>query len=73
LKQVVLNLGRNSLKFVESGYVRLCAQVVDGMVELSIEDSGPGIPPEKQGLLFNKFQESLDSLSQGTVRTAYLK
>ncbi|GAX12250.1 hypothetical protein FisN_1Hh181 [Fistulifera solaris] len=66
LKQVVLNLGRNSLKFVESGYVRLCAQVVDGMVELSIEDSGPGIPPEKQGLLFNKFQESLDSLSQGT-------
>ena len=69
LKQVVLNLGRNSLKFVESGYVRLRAQVVDGMVEVSIEDSGPGIPPEKRNLLFNKFQESLDSLSQGTVRT----
>jgi signal transduction histidine kinase len=68
LKQVVLNLGRNSLKFVESGYVRLRAVVVDGMVELSIEDSGPGIPPEKRSLLFNKFQESLDSLSQGTVR-----
>jgi signal transduction histidine kinase len=67
LKQVVLNLGRNSLKFVESGYVRLRAQVAEGMVELSIEDSGPGIPPEKRGSLFNKFQESLDSLSQGTV------
>ncbi len=71
LKQVVLNLGRNSLKFVESGYVRLRAKVVDGTVELSIEDSGPGIPPEKRGLLFNKFQESLDSLSQGTVRARF--
>jgi signal transduction histidine kinase len=68
LKQVVLNLGRNSLKFVESGYVRLRAVVVDGMVELSIEDSGPGIPLEKRNSLFAKFQESLDSLNQGTVR-----
>ena len=68
LKQVVLNLGRNSAKFVDSGYVRLRAQVVDGIVEVSVEDSGPGIPPDKRNLLFSKFQESLDSLSQGTVR-----
>jgi CheY-like chemotaxis protein len=40
--------------------------VVNGEVNICIEDSGPGIPPEKRTILFSKFQESLDSLSQGT-------
>lgn len=66
LKQVMLNLGRNSAKFVERGFIRLTAGVVDGRVHLYVSDSGPGIPPEKRDRLFAKFQESLDSLSQGT-------
>jgi len=66
LKQVVLNLGRNAVKFVEKGFVRLRADVVNGSVCLYIEDSGPGIPEEKRKKLFFKFQESLDVLSQGT-------
>jgi two-component system, sensor histidine kinase ChiS len=48
LNQVVLNLGRNSVKFVEEGFVRLSASVVDGHVRISVEDSGPGIPTEKK-------------------------
>jgi two-component system, sensor histidine kinase ChiS len=48
LNQVVLNLGRNSVKFVEEGFVRLSAAVVDGHVRISVEDSGPGIPAEKK-------------------------
>lgn len=67
LKQVVLNLGRNSVKFISQGFIRLRAQVVDGTVEISVEDSGSGVPVEKRALLFNKFQDSLDVLSQGTV------
>jgi signal transduction histidine kinase/CheY-like chemotaxis protein len=66
LKQIVLNLAANSTKFVEHGYIRLRAEVVDGSVQLNIEDSGPGIPPEKCDRLFCKFQESLDLLNQGT-------
>jgi CheY-like chemotaxis protein len=66
LKQIVLNLGRNAAKFVEKGFVRLRADVVDGMVQVYVEDSGPGIPLEKRQRLFRKFQESLDSLNQGT-------
>jgi CheY-like chemotaxis protein len=66
LKQVCLNLARNSLKFVDEGFIRLKACVVNGEVNICIEDSGPGIPPEKRTILFSKFQESLDSLSQGT-------
>ena len=66
LKQVILNLGRNSSKFVHEGFIRLKAEVVDGNVELSVEDSGPGLTQENRQNLFLKFQETLDTLSQGT-------
>jgi K+-sensing histidine kinase KdpD len=57
---------RNSSKFVEEGFIRLSAEVVNGRVQLSVADSGPGIPLEKQQSLFTKYQDSLDVLSQGT-------
>lgn len=74
LKQVLLNLGRNSTKFIQEGFIRLKAEevVLDGNnnVRLYVDDSGCGIPAEKRELLFAKFQESLDVLSQGTVSQA---
>ena len=66
LQQVILNLGRNSTKFVDNGFVRLGARVEDGNVALFVEDSGPGVPIEKRNNLFCRFQESLDSMAQGT-------
>jgi len=39
---------------------------------LAVEDSGPGIPIEKQKDLFAKFQESLDILRQGTGMGLFL-
>lgn len=66
MKQCVLNLGRNSTKFVEKGFINLVASVVNGKVRILVEDSGPGIPEAKRENLFNKFQESLDVMEQGT-------
>jgi len=82
LQQVVLNLARNSAKFLEKGYIKFKAQVViaddsndgegDGTnlktsVQISVEDSGPGIPKEKRGDLFGRFQNiRLDKARQGT-------
>jgi signal transduction histidine kinase/CheY-like chemotaxis protein len=72
LKQIMLNLTRNSAKFVERGFIRLKATAVldsttnTSSVRLCVEDSGPGIPLEKREQLFGKFQDSLDSLHQGT-------
>lgn len=66
LQQVVLNLSRNSAKFVDKGYICLRADVVDNNVCIYVEDSGPGIPEAKRNNLFCRFQESLDSLNQGT-------
>lgn len=68
LKQIILNLARNSSKFVEKGFVRLRAEIREdsGSVRIFVEDSGPGIPVEKRQALFAKFQSSLDNLNQGT-------
>ena len=67
LKQVVMNLASNSRKFVTSGYIKIGASLTpEGTVYLYVEDSGPGIPVDKRQKLFSKYQESLDSLSQGT-------
>lgn len=68
LKQVMLNLARNSTKFVRKGFIRCSANVnpINGFVELRVDDSGPGIPPEKRSQVFEKFQQSLDTLQQGT-------
>jgi len=68
LKQVLLNLTRNATRFVENGFVRCGAKVnpIDGLVELYVDDSGPGIPAEKRQQVFGKFQQRLDSLQQGT-------
>lgn len=68
LTQIVLNLARNSSKFVTTGFVRLRVEVIDHgtNVLVSVEDSGLGIPMEKRDKLFSKFQESLDVLNQGT-------
>ena len=53
LQQVLLNLGRNSAKFVtDKGFVRLKACIrEDQTVELSVEDSGSGIPASKRNHL----------------------
>ena len=67
LKQVILNLGRNSTKFIDERFIRLKAEEVDNNVRLFVDDSGSGIPVDKRQRLFAKFQESLDMLSQGTV------
>jgi two-component system sensor histidine kinase/response regulator len=66
LKQIILNLAGNSRKFVQKGFIRISACDVDGNVKLHVDDSGPGIPLEKREKMFVKFQESLDSLNQGT-------
>lgn len=72
LQQIILNLARNATKFVTSGFIRLRAAVENNSVCLYVEDSGPGIPLAKRSSLFQRYQESLDSLNQGTGVGLYL-
>jgi C4-dicarboxylate-specific signal transduction histidine kinase len=51
-------------QFVDKGFIRLVAFPTEDKVSIRVEDSGPGVPKEKHGQLFFKFQESLDLMSQ---------
>jgi signal transduction histidine kinase len=57
LTQVLLNLVGNAIKFTDAGEVRITASAKNGHFELSVSDTGPGIPPEECERIFEKFRQ----------------
>ena len=56
--QVLRNLLGNAVKFTPTGgQVRVAARRTDGELEISIKDSGPGIPAENLLSIFEKFNQ----------------
>jgi signal transduction histidine kinase len=62
LTQVLLNLAGNAVKFTEAGSVDIIAYAADGRFEIMVRDTGPGIAPKDQALIFEEFQQ-VDSSS----------
>ena len=58
IKQVLLNLLSNAVKFTpEGGRIGVKAALADGVVEISISDTGIGIAPEDQEAIFEEFRQ----------------
>lgn len=58
LRQIIWNLVSNSVKFTESGSVRVhLNQQSDNMVAVMVKDTGVGISAEKLGLVFERFSQ----------------
>ncbi|MCB0549153.1 MAG: response regulator [Phaeodactylibacter sp.] len=57
LQQILQNLVSNAIKFSDKGTVSVNARPTDGGLEISVRDEGIGIPPEKQELIFQAFQQ----------------
>ena len=58
IKQVLLNLLSNAVKFTpEGGRIEVRAQRLDGQVEIAVTDTGIGIAPEDQGVVFEEFRQ----------------
>lgn len=55
LKQILINLIGNAIKFTEHGYVSVNVSTEEPLVKISVRDTGIGVPPEKQALLFRPF------------------
>jgi signal transduction histidine kinase len=59
LRQVVSNLLSNAVKFTPpGGRVDVSAHLVDGVVEVAVADTGPGIALDDQELIFEEFQQA---------------
>ena len=59
LSQVVTNLVGNALKFTpDGGRVELRAGGVDGTVQVSVRDTGPGMTPEELGRIFDPYWQA---------------
>jgi signal transduction histidine kinase len=57
IRQVLVNLMANAVKFTEHGGVTVRASVVDGWITLAVADTGVGIPPEAQTYIFDEFRQ----------------
>ena len=69
LRQVIVNLVGNAIKFTEQGEVVLRAQtdsLNDDTIQLrfTVRDTGIGIPPEKQSLIFEAFSQADSSTTR---------
>ena len=58
LKQVLLNLLSNSLKFTKAGFVSLVVERGFGEMSVAVVDTGIGVSLEAQGRLFQKFVQA---------------
>jgi len=57
LRQAVMNLLGNAVKFTDQGRITVSLQAVDGGVELRVADTGVGIPPEDLPHIFDEFRQ----------------
>jgi signal transduction histidine kinase/ligand-binding sensor domain-containing protein/CheY-like chemotaxis protein len=69
LRQVLVNLLGNAIKFTERGYVCVSVQVEAEepgtmCLKFSVQDTGPGIPEDKQTLIFQSFCQADGSISR---------
>ena len=72
LEQVLLNLVGNAVKFTMVGYVAIRAFTAsNGWAQIEVEDTGPGIPEEDAGKIFDKFHQVRvrDTLSEKPAGT----
>lgn len=64
ISQILEKVIDNAIKFTDKGEVIVEAQLKDDHVEISVTDTGIGIPPEKQNDIFDNFVK-LDEFKEG--------
>lgn len=64
IKQVEINFLTNACKYTAKGHIKMGYSYVEGGLRVYVEDTGPGIAPDKKDKVFDRF-EKLNSFVQG--------
>lgn len=64
IKQIIMNLVNNSFKFTDQGYIKVQFNHEDGILLISVSDTGIGIPEDKKSLVFERFTQTSSSISR---------
>jgi signal transduction histidine kinase/CheY-like chemotaxis protein len=65
LLQILTNFVTNAIKYTSEGHITMGYQADKTGVKIYVEDTGIGLTPEKQKIVFDRF-EKLDNVAQGT-------
>jgi len=69
LSQILSNLMSNSLKFTDTGTIKIGYKLVEDFLEFCVSDSGIGISPEHHARIFDRFYQvsnAMERLYEGT-------
>jgi signal transduction histidine kinase/CheY-like chemotaxis protein len=58
LSQILTNLIGNAVKFTAKGSIDVSASYADGLLEVTVEDTGPGIPGDRIEAVFTAFEQA---------------
>jgi len=61
LRQILLNLYSNAVKYTENGFIKLSIQSVGNEVRFALQDTGRGIPSEDHDKLFKQFEQAANT------------
>ena len=73
LRQIIINLVNNAIKFTDQGEIEVRVEVVAGpavvgdgqqCLRISVRDTGIGVPPEKRKVIFDSFSQADGSMSR---------
>ncbi|MBC7255944.1 MAG: hybrid sensor histidine kinase/response regulator [Chloroflexi bacterium] len=66
IRQVILNLVSNAVRFTDRGYVNVHVESTDNTVTVLVEDTGPGLSPEDAEHIFEPFRQGSEGSARGT-------
>jgi two-component system, sensor histidine kinase ChiS len=63
IQQIFFNIISNAIKFTTQGTIKLCYSIKVGYIEISVEDTGIGIPKERLDSIFEMY-EQIEGISE---------